>query len=525
VRLLDEDPEVRLTNYGEFLSIHPPVRVVEVHDKSSWSCVHGVDRWWSDCGCNSGMHGAWGQHWRTPLRDALDWLRDSMIPLWEKEASTVFRNPWEARDDYIEVILDRSPAAVDGWLARHTVGSLDAVGRVRALKLMELQRHAMLMYTSCGWFFDDLSGIETVQVIQYAGRAVQLAAEVLRWNPEPEFLDRLARARSNLPEHADGAAIYRKWVKPAAVNLEKVAAHYAISALFEDYDDDASLYSWNVHRTDERTTRSGRQQLRAGRVELSSRITGESGAWSYGVLHLGDHNLQAGVREYRGEDAFAVTWADASEAFDRGESSEVLRVLDRHFEGTAYSIRSLFRDEQRKVLGVVLASTLEEAEADLRRIHRSHEPLIRFLAGLGSPIPPVLKASSEFVIHADLRTLAREKEPDAKEVSRLLEVAARDGVGVRESGAAWVLSESIAAWLDRMAIAGSPDADGLRRLTELVRLARARPLEADLSSAQNLYWQMQEGMGVSPAVAGGAPGSDWVRAFRALGSALGIAEL
>lgn len=512
LRLLGEDPEVRLTNYAEFLSLHPPSWVAEIHDRSSWSCVHGVERWWSDCGCSSGMHPGWGQHWRTPLRDALDWLRDALEGPWETEAGKLFPRPWDARDAYIEVILDRSPEHVDRWIDRHAGRRLDPVERVRALKLLELQRHAMLMYTSCGWFFDELSGIETVQVIQYAGRAVQLAAEALSWDPEPEFLDRLARARSNLAEHGNGAAIYRKWVKPAAVDLRKVAAHYAISTLFEDYAERSRLYAWDVVREDDRDLRAGRQQLRAGRARFTSRVTGESATISYGVLHLGDHNLQAGVRDYRGPGALDATWREASEAFDRGESSEVVRLLDREFGGTAYSIRSLFRDEQRRVLSVVLASTLEEAEADLRRIHRHYEPLVRFLTDLGNPVPPVLHAASRFVIHSDLRKLVRQPEPDADAVARLLDTAARDGVGVEDSNAAWILAASIAEWLRRL----SRDAEGepadLARLEALVSIARRRPLAADLSDAQNVYWRMRG----DPRPAAAA------RAFASLGRSLGF---
>ena len=520
LRVIDEDPTLRLTNYAEFLSLHPPTWVAEIHDRSSWSCVHGVERWWTDCGCNSGMHGGWHQEWRTPLRDALDWLRDSVAPLWEREAAALLRDPWDARDDYIDVILDRSPEHVEGWLHRHAGRPLDEAERTRALKLLELQRHAMLMYTSCGWFFDELSGIETVQVMQYAGRAVQLAAEVLGWDPETEFLDRLGLARSNVAEHEDGAAIYRKWVKPSAVNLEKVAAHYAISTLFEDYADRSRHHAWEVNREDDREVRSGRQQLRAGRARFTSRVTGEQGELSYGVLHLGDHNLQAGVRAYRGEDAFDAMWKDASDAFDRGESSEVVRVLDRHFGGTTYSIRSLFRDEQRRVLSVVLASTLEEAEADLRRIHRNYEPLIRFLTGLGSPIPRVLQASSQFVIHSDFRRLSRQPEPDAGALSRLLDTAARDGVSVRESDAPWILADSVAAWMNRLADVESRDARALSRIEALVAIVRAAPLEADLSAAQNLYWRMR---GAAVATGGGADSvEEWRRAFRSLGRTLGF---
>src|SRR5262245_42474574 len=172
---LSRDPAVKLTNYAEFLELHPPQWEVEIHENSSWSCAHGVERWRSDCGCRSGGLPGWTQEWRGPLRDALDWLRDTTIPLFEKEGKQFFADPWSARNGYVRVVLDRGRESEDRFFADFAGGaSLSESSRRRCLKLMELQRQLMLMYTSCGWFFTELSGIETVQVIQYAGRAIQL---------------------------------------------------------------------------------------------------------------------------------------------------------------------------------------------------------------------------------------------------------------------------------------------------------------------------------------------------------------
>ena len=212
---IESDDGATLTNYGEYLERYPPTHQVEILEKTSWSCTHGIDRWWSDCGCATGMHAEWGQRWRTPLRDAMDRLRDELAPAFETQAADLLLDPWSARDDYIDVVLDRSAESADRFLERHAARPLDAAGRARVWKLLEMQRHLMLMYTSCGWFFDDLSGIETVQVIEYAARAIQLAAEVLGAVVEPTFLDKLGEARSNVPDHGDGAAIYDHHVRRA----------------------------------------------------------------------------------------------------------------------------------------------------------------------------------------------------------------------------------------------------------------------------------------------------------------------
>src|SRR5262249_32746226 len=159
----------------------------------------GVERWRSDCGCSGGRPG-WNQKWRTPLRDALNSLRDAIAPLFEEQAGRVFRNSWEARDGYIDVLLDRSPDAFDRFLERRQAHPLSRGERAQARRLLEMQRFALLMYTSCGWFFDDISGLEAVQILQYAGRALQLAEEAFGKSIETEFLAKLAEAESNVPE-------------------------------------------------------------------------------------------------------------------------------------------------------------------------------------------------------------------------------------------------------------------------------------------------------------------------------------
>src|SRR4029077_19289503 len=197
---IEETKQATLINYGEFLEKHAPRYAVEIVDNSSWSCVHGVERWRSNCGCNSGGH-PWNQEWRAPLRAALDWLRDRLAPIFEQRLGELLKDPWEARNDYIRGVLDRSEASVASFFADHALRELGDQEQVLALRLLEMQRHAMLMYTSCGWFFDELSGLETVQVMRFAARAIQRAEQCCGPTLEPEFLERLAEAKSNLPEH------------------------------------------------------------------------------------------------------------------------------------------------------------------------------------------------------------------------------------------------------------------------------------------------------------------------------------
>ena len=223
-----------LTNYGQYLALFPPEQVVEIADNTSWSCAHGIERWRSDCGCQTGGKPGWHQRWRKPLRQALDWLRDHLAQLFEDEGQPLFSDPWAARDGYIAVILDRSHASVERFFQQHARRRLSDAERVQALKLLEMQRHALLMYTSCAWFFAEISGLETVQTVAYAARAMQLAREVTGLELEAGFLERLAEAPSNLPQLTEnGRDVYLKLVRPMVATLRTVIADYGISALIE----------------------------------------------------------------------------------------------------------------------------------------------------------------------------------------------------------------------------------------------------------------------------------------------------
>ena len=210
LEVIDSDPDARLTNYAEYLADHPSTRRASIREDTSWSCAHGVERWRADCGCKTGREPTGHQRWRGPLRSALDWLRDELIPPFEKIGGDLLTDPWQARDEYIDVLLGGSPEA---FLARHGHPDLDEEGRSTAIGLLEIQEHAMLMYTSCGWFFDDISGLESVFVLRHAGWACQLAREFLGVDLEPELMARLEAAPSNL-EGVNGRRVYEAEVSP-----------------------------------------------------------------------------------------------------------------------------------------------------------------------------------------------------------------------------------------------------------------------------------------------------------------------
>ena len=511
----------RLTNYAEHLERCPPTHEADIFEHSSWSCVHGVDRWRSDCGCSSGGHPGWNQAWRAPLRNALDWLRDDLGPRYEEKCGRLLRDPWAARDDYIAVVLDRSPENAERFWKRHATHPLEPGERVTALKLLELQRHAMLMYTSCGWFFDDLSGIETVQVIRYAARAVQLARDVLDVDPEPGFVERLAQAKSNVPESGDGARIYDLKVRPAMVDLAKVGAHYAVSSLFNAYADEARIFSYAVQREDLHRVEAGKQRLLVGRARVRSLVTGESVLLSFGAQQVGDHNVQGAVREYRGAEPHQALVREADAAFGRGDFAEVVRLLDRHFDGATYSLKSLFRDQQRAIVSRILESTLGDAETTLRQVYQNYAGLMRFLADLGTPAPRVLHSAAEFVLNADLRSTLEEDDIDIGRLRTLLDSVRREKIVLDAAGLGLAAARALERLMKRIA-AAPDDPAGLKRVNEVARFLKELPFEVDVWEAQNVYYQILQR--VYPEMRARTEGSarEWIEVFCSLGESLAV---
>lgn len=524
LRSIETEGVAQLTVYGEFLEKHPPTQQAEIHQATAWSCVHGVGRWFRDCGCNSGGYPGWNQNWRQPLRIALDWLRDNLAPRYETTAKEYLRDPWAARNDYIEVILDRSPESMARFFERHATRPLNESEQVTTLRLLEMQRHAMLMYTSCGWFFDELSGIETVQVIQYAARAIQLAQDLLSEDLEAGFLDKLAFAKSNIPEHGDGRRIYEKFVKPAIMTRDTVGAHYAISSLFETYPEEAKIFSYTIRQKDRQLLTAGNVRLALGRVRVRFETTKNYDDVTYAVVHLGELNVNCGVRPDQGDEAYQAMALEMRQTFEGADFPELIRLIDKHFGTVHYSLKNLFRDEQRKVLNLILESTRDEIHNTYRLLTDRHAPLLRFLAEMRAPAPKALEMATEFVLNSELERLFASDTLNEERVQALLAESARDHVSLNNNG----LSFSIKEHLDRLAenFQKTPeDTALLQRFKNVAALARTLPFDINRWKPQNIYYTTLKGVcahACEKACRGDNEAQAWIEHFRGLGQELGF---
>ncbi len=522
LHLAEEDPSVALTNYGEYLERHPPVFEVEIFENSSWSCIHGLERWRTDCGCNSGGHPGWKQDWREPLRNAMNWLRDRAAQVFEELGPRYYKNHWHARDRYIELILDRSYENVNRFLGEHASGASSPEDVVNALKLLEMQRFAQYIFTSCGWFFDEISGIETVQIIQYAVRTIQLAEELSGQFFEEEFIRLLKRAPSNVL--GDGGQVYEEYAKPAKVDMLRVGAHFAMSSVFHESMDAEEFSCFSVSADTYNRLEAGRSRLVTGKGRLTSNITRAFINFQFAVLWPGDHNLTCGLNYLHSFENYRKMEGDLQAVFNRGDLAEGIRLMDSYFNKSTFSIWHLFKDEQRKVVHALLEPSYQAAEASYRQILASNYTVLNFLQWLHIPAPNLFRDAAQYVVNTDIQRLFSEDELDEERLEILAEDAKRWSLRLDDRTLRFIAAE----WISRKMgnLEETPEQTQLlKEIRNVLGQIQNLSLGLHLWKAENVYFRMACGMfqQMKERAASGDPAAmDWVEHFTVLGELLKI---
>ena len=487
LRYIEENQLAQFTIYGEFLEKNPPKFEVEILENSSWSCAHGVERWRSDCGCDTGRNEKWHQKWREPLRQALDGLRNELIPVFEETMKDIFKDPWAVRNHYIEVILNRSPENVQRFLNEHSLRPLNSDEKIKALKLLEIERQAMLMYTSCGWFFDDLSNIETVQIIQYAARAIQLAEELTGKNLEEKFIHYLEAAPSNLPEMGDGKKIYEQYIEPVKIDLLRVGAHYAISSLFQEYAGRCKIYVYSVDNEIFEEHHAGKQKIVIGKSLIRSDITWEEAWINFVVLHLGEQQLNAGIRPHHDQESFKRMQEEIQTAFLHHDIPEIMQLMTRHFAEPNYSLWDLFKNEQGKILNQIFESTISSIETLYRQIYAQYSPLMNIKKDMRMLLPKALAMTVEFVLNRDLINVLEEEDLDLKKLEKLVVQIDRWSFMRNKEDIILVAGQRINLLMERWA-KHPEEIAVLEKIEKALRVLSTLPFKLDLWKSQNIYF-------------------------------------
>ena len=419
----------QVTSYAHYLEICPPTWEVQLKPVTAWSCSHGVGRWHLDCGCGGG--GEWHQQWRAPLRTALNGLRDRLGKLYQHAAAKLLRDPWAARNDYIEVISDRTQASRKQFFARHQTHPLSSAEQVDALRLLEMQRHTLLMYTSCGWFFEEISRPEGTQILRYAARAIEMAEAVSsRLIPksinveklESSFVRQLAQAPSNVSLFKTGAGVYQHQVKPHRVTFAQIAAHYAMGSLFSRYRQTQSLYAYSVEQLDYTQRQQGQMTLAVGQISITSTITQEEAKLAFAVLHVGGWDFQCGVQAFSSKAAYKKAKTAITEAFLSANTAQTVLTIHEQFS-QAFALQDLFEDERHHIMQQLVQGTLSQLNQDYERVYRDNYGVLMAFHREHLAVPQPLQVSAELALsHRALEVISSLEQDIAAPASNLLPI-------------------------------------------------------------------------------------------------------
>ena len=481
-----------ITNYAEYLDKYRSDYEVDIKQASSWSCFHGVGRWKEDCGCSTGGHPGWNQKWRKPLREALDYLRDELAKVYDEEGAKYFNaNPWDIRNKYINVILDRNELNIKKFQNENFLPNLSEEQKVKAMELLEIQRQAMLMYTSCGWFFSEISGIETVQIMKYAARAMQLAANFTKKDLEKRFTEILADAKSNIAEYGNGRDIFNNFVKPSIVTPKQIASLWALSSLYQDFEDEENVYCYTVKRDEYQKIQKGNSNLVIGHIEIKSQITLQKSNLMFALMQYSGGDFHCAIKEYSDDAEFNKMKNDLIKTFMLNPLTEIIRSLDEYFGKEYYTLKDIFIEERRKVLQILLKDKMEKFARNYQDMYDEAKGSIYHMQNLGLAIPDEFKIAASYALSRKFNELVKHSggfvDPGTIQEASNINFETRNmGIKLDKTPSNAIFSKKILQNINRLAY--SFEIQQADVVLELFDYAEKLELEIDISEAQNIYY-------------------------------------
>ena len=489
---MESDDRAHLTLYGEYLARNPPVLEVEIRENTSWSCVHGVDRWRDDCGCTTGGHPEWNQLWRRPLKKALDWLRDHLSRFFEATMEEYVKDPWSIRDNYITLILDRSPGNAEAFFQSEGLGGIARKKRIMIMKLLEMERHAMLMYTSCGWFFDEVARIETIQILTHASRAIQLAEEVGGAKIEETFLGMLEKAPSNKKKYANAAEVYEGRVRPACRDLKAIGTSFALSTLFKERSGTFPYYCYSVTCREMERIALERYIISFGSFEATSTVTLETEEMFFGVLFERGSGIYGGIRTVRDDMDIPSVQAEMKCAAEEHDIPGIKAVLDRHLQTSSYSMGDILDDERKGILIDLLRPLSDGIERLSTEMYDDN--IMNWLSDVvTASVPFRYSIMKEFLLYNELQRRIKGNGRDIERTVRLMKGLGSPLAILNER----VMGELAAEWVEKLMERLFEDPNDMDLLDDVVtafRFLKEGELKADLWKSQNRYFELAERM-------------------------------
>ena len=486
-----KDEGFKITNYAEYLEKYRSDCEVEIKQASSWSCFHGVGRWKEDCGCSTGGHPGWNQKWRKPLREALDYLRDELVIIFEQEGPKYFDNVWEVRNKYIDVILDRNEMNVKKFQQENFKPDLSDEQKVHAMELLEIQRQAMLMYTSCGWFFSEISGIETVQIMKYAARAMQLATKFSNKDLETHFLEILSDAKSNIPEHGTGKDIFERFVKPSIVTTKQIASLWALSSLYQDFEDEESVYCYTIKKEAYKKVQKGSSTFVVGHIEIQSKITLQKSNVMFALMQYSGGDFHCAIKEYSDDFEFNKIKTNLIKTFLMNPLTEIIRAMDECFGKEYFTLKDIFIEERRKILQNLLKGKLEKFSQTYQVMYDEGKGSIYHLQGLGLKIPDEFKISAAYALSHKFNDIVVHSggfldEDSIQQATDLNYEAKKIDIQLDKTPSNKIFSKKILQNINRLV--HSFEIQQADVLLEIFDNINKLELQIDISEAQNIYF-------------------------------------
>lgn len=491
LRVRAKEEGFTIVNYAQYLEKFPPEVEVDIKQASSWSCFHGVGRWKEDCGCSTGGHPGWNQKWRKPLRDALDYLRDELATVFEKEGKHYFKKPWDARNKYIEVILDRNELTIKKFQKENLVKDLSEEQKVRAMELLEIQRQAMLMYTSCGWFFSEISGIETTQIMKYAARAMQLAQNFTKKDIEKKFLELLSEAKSNFPEYGTGKDIFEKFVKPSIVTLKQIASLWAVTSLYQDFEDEEDVYCYKVKKHAYKKVQKGTSKLIMGHIEIQSKVTLQKSNMMFALVQYSGGDFHCTIKEFSNENEYSNIQKDLFRIFILSPLTEIIRALDEYFGREYFTLKDIFIEERRKILQIMLKGKMQKFAQTYQEIYTEGKSSIYHMQSLGLSIPDEFKISAGYTLSKQFNDLIVYSSGflDSNIIQQAVDInfeTKKIGIEIDKKPTNIIFSQKISQNISRLA--QSLEIQQAEAILELFDNVEKLELTVDIAEAQNIYF-------------------------------------
>lgn len=492
LRVRAKEEGFTIVNYAQYLEKFPPEMEVDIKQASSWSCFHGVGRWKEDCGCSTGGHPGWNQKWRKPLRDALDYLRDELVTIFEKEAKNYFKKDiWDVRNKYIDVILDRSELIIKKFQKENFIADLTEEQKVKAMELLEIQRQAMLMYTSCGWFFSEISGIETTQIMKYAARAMQLAQAFSKKDLEKKFLDILAEAKSNFNEFGTGKDIFEKFVKPSIVTTKQMASLWAISSIYEDFEDEEEVYCYKIKKHSYKRVQKGSAKLIVGHIEIQSLITLQKSNVMFALVQYSGGDFHCTIKEFSDESEYTNIQKELFRIFMLNPLTEIIRALDEYFGKEYYTLKDIFIEERRKILQIMLKGKMSKFAQAYQEIYTEGKSSIYHMQSLGLSIPDEFKISAGYTLSKQFNDLIVSSSGylDNNILQQAMDInfeVKKLGIEIDKMPTNKIFSQKISQNISRLA--QSLEIQQAEATLEIFENIEKLELNVDIAEAQNIYF-------------------------------------